>query len=342
MKECEGMKNPFKNNGYMLPIASINSVYIDDQLVGDLFRLELIVQDCLMHKDALKLSNVSNHRAIFDGFQSALLSDDKEVNDVALYIAHKYGQRLAQMLLTLKKPTKLSMDNRSDWNKSHWDYWKSVEKVIFVGGVAIPALIKIFLQDIKEVLYREQIALEISFIEGSINLGTEALTKSIKDGDALLFDFGQTNIKRRHYSKNKGDMIFDMILPCLPSKYLFYKNQDTSELLNNAKKLDLYIQKVITDTIEETMFEGNVLYLAIANYVYKGHIYPNRGGYAKLSMIEDEYERYLSAQLSERCGKLMEVKLIHDTTAVSRVFENEHNTAVISIGTAFGIAFIDD
>jgi hypothetical protein len=329
-------------DGYMLPVASINSIYIDDTLVSDLFRLELIIKDCILHKDSLGLGNDKNHREILDGFQKALLSQDQVVSKVAKEIAHKYGKRLAQMILTLKRPSELSVKNRVNWSKEHWDYWKNVKKIIFVGGVSLPALTKIFFQDVKNMLKEEQIDLEIAFIEGSINLGTEALSKKVVSGDALLFDFGQTNIKRRHHSKDGKDVILDMIMPCMPSKYLYYKEQTDEELLQTAKRLDQYIQDVIMRTAEATLFEGDKIYIAMANYIYKGTIYPGRGGYAKLGLLEDHYEEYLSNALSDRYGRNLEVRLFHDTTAVSYFFEGEKDTAVISIGTAFGVAFVEE
>lgn len=328
-------------DGYMLPVASINSVYIDDAMVRDLFRLDLILQDCIDNKDLLEIENVYYHKDVFDGFQSALMSDNEEVKSIALSIGHKYGARLSQIIKTLKRPSELSKKNRNNWTEEHWNYWKTIKKVIFVGGVSIPGLIKIFLEDIKEMLREEKIDLEISFIEGSINLGTEALSKKVVDSEALLFDFGQTNIKRRHHLKDGEDVVFDMILPCMHSKYLFYKKQSDEELMKTAKKLDQYIQSVILKTIEETMFEGDKILLAIANYIYQGRIYPSRGGYAKLGLLGENYEVYLTECLSRKIGYHLDVTLIHDTTAVSYFFEEEVNTAVISIGTAFGVSFVE-
>jgi len=335
------MKNPFMKDGYMLPVASINSVYIDDTPVGALFRLELIIKDCLYNKEALHLKNTDNHMDIFDGLQAAILSRDLEVKRVALDIAHKYGKRLAQMIKTLKNPSELSKINRKNWSEEHWAFWRNIKKIIFVGGVALPALTKIFLDDIKEMILAEKIDVEISFIEGSVNLGTEALGKKVDKGDALLFDFGQTNIKRRHHSKHGDDIELDMIMPCVPAKYLFYKAQSDEELLDTADKLDQYIQKVIMRTMEETLFDGKKVYIAMANYIFKGQVYPSRGGYAKLGLLFENYEVHLSKVLTKKVGYEIEVTLFHDTTAVSYFFEEEKNAAVISIGTAFGVAFVN-
>jgi hypothetical protein len=335
------MNNPFMKDGYMLPVASINSVYIDDQLVGDLFRLELIIKDIVAHQEELGLSKTSDPKSIFEGLKDALLSEDDQQKEMAYQIAHKYGTRLANLLKTLKKPSASSIEHRKNWTKEHWDYWKTIKKLVFVGGVSLPSLTKIFLEDIQKMLDKEQLNLEVSFIEGSVNLGTEALSKTIESGDALLFDFGQTNIKRRHHSKDKDHVVFDMILPCIPSKYLDYKTQSEEALKKRAILLDAYIQKVILDTMEETLFDGEMVHIAMANYIYEGRIYPGRGGYAKLGLLFDQYDDHLSSQLSMRVGRKIKVRLFHDTTAVSYFFEGEEKTAVMSIGTAFGIAFVD-
>lgn len=335
------MDNPFKKDGYMLPVASINSVYIDHQKVSDLFRLSLIVDECKKHQDMLGLSNAKSPKDFLDGLHNAFLSDDELRRECAFAIGHKFGKRLALLIKTLKKPSVESMNNRKNWDARHWAYWKKIKKLIFVGGVASPSLTRIFLEDIKTMLSEEEIALEVSFIEGSVNLGTEALSNKVTSADALLFDFGQTNIKRRHHVKEGSDIVIDTILPCIPAKFLYYKSQTDAELYEVASQLDRYIQKVILKTVKESFFEGKQIYLAMANYIDHGRIYPSRGGYAKLGLLFDNYEQHLQEELTDALGRNIEVRLYHDTTAVSYYFENEKDTAVLSMGTAFGIAFLD-
>jgi len=336
-----GMKNPFKKDGYMLPVASINSVYIDNQIVSDLFRLSLIVDECIKYQNQLGLSSIDSPKDIFDGLHEAFISEDEEKRECAFKIGHTFGKRLALLIKTLKKPSQQSIANRKDWDEDHWEYWKRVKTLIFVGGVSSPSLTRIFLEDVKEMLDQEGIDLNVRFIEGSVNLGTEALSKKVKGNDALLFDFGQTNIKRRHHVKEGRDIVIDTILPCVPAKFLYYKSQTDEELYEVGRELDTYIQDVIVNTVKESFFEGKQILIAMANYIDHGRIYPARGGYAKLGLLHDNYEQHLQTSLRKRLNRDIEVSLYHDTTAVSYYFEEEAPAAVISVGTAFGIAFLD-
>jgi len=93
------------------------------------------------------------------------------------------------------------------------------------------------------------------------------------------------------------------------------------------------------NTFRQVAFTGEKIYMSIANYVYHGKIYSSRGGYGKLSYIASNYEEYLSKKLSEIAEKDIKLSLFHDTSAMALMFKNEKNTAVISLGTAFGIAF---
>jgi hypothetical protein len=79
--------------------------------------------------------------------------------------------------------------------------------------------------------------------------------------------------------------------------------------------------------------------MSIANYINNGAIYASRGGYGKLAYISDHYESHLSNKVSKELGKSVTIKLYHDTSAMALMFKNKPNTAVISLGTAFGIAF---
>ena len=79
--------------------------------------------------------------------------------------------------------------------------------------------------------------------------------------------------------------------------------------------------------------------MGIANYVFDGYIYKDRGGYGKLAYIKGNYEAHLSNEISVLLNREITIKLYHDTSAMALNFDNTERTAVISLGTAFGIAF---
>ncbi len=334
------MKNPFKKDGYMLPIASVNSVYIDNTLASNLFRPSLLIEEIVKNKDELGIPiDIARNRILF-AFNDLLNSDLESVKNKAWSIAQDFGKRLAKVLTTLFNPSKQSIINRTDWTKEHWDYWKSIQNIYLVGGLTSPILTTIFYDCIETSFLKNDLShITVTFIEGSANLGTHGLASLVNNGDYLLFDFGQTNIKRARHYKRKNKVLIDTILTSIPSDYLFYKHKNDEELLHISNCLDNYIVDVIAKTYKQTGFKGEDIFISIANYVYEGKIYQARGGYGKLALIADNYQNHLIRKVSKRLNKDVNIKLFHDTTAMSLLFKDEPHTAVISLGTAFGIAF---
>jgi len=334
--------NPFKQNGQMLPIASINSVFIDDDLASDLFRPELIVNEIIKDRDILGFSSgISNH-LLLQQFDKALNSEVPIINAKANEIGVYFGRKLASLVITLRKPSQKSLLNRQLWTKKHWDFWKNINTIYFVGGLTSTTLTQIFFKQIVNELSRHNINdLEILFLDKSINLGTKGLSTLTNDGEFLLFDFGQTNIKRRFIVKKDSIIVSDNILLPIKSTYLKYKNKSIIEVKSLAKKLDSFIINTIIDTVSDVNYKGSHIFVAIANYVIDGQIYLSRGGYGKLAYINGNYEEHLSNNISFLIGKEIIVKLYHDTTAMALSFKDKKATAIISLGTAFGIAFVD-
>ena len=113
--------NPFKKNGQILPTASINSVYIDDVLASDVFRPNVLTTIIHENRDQLKIDNSIKHNQLLREFYQCLRSSDEMVKSHAKRLAIDFGDRLASVLVTLKKPSKLSKDNRENWTDVHWD-----------------------------------------------------------------------------------------------------------------------------------------------------------------------------------------------------------------------------
>jgi len=332
--------NPFKENGQMLPIASINSVYVEDVLASNLFRPELIINEIKKDRDFLGFSSDIADENLLVMFNGALNNDSFEIREKANEIAVSFGIKLANVLITLKKPSSKSVLNRPSWIDKHWEYWKGVKNIYFVGGLTSPILTSIFYtQIIKELNNHNIDDLKVSFIEGSIDLGTKGLTHITISGEYLLFDFGQTSIKRRHIIKEDNSIVIDSILPSVKSKHLFYKQKSEKELIHLANELDSFIINTIIDTVNIVNYKGNNMLVGIANYVIDGVIYSERGGYGKLSYIKGNYEEHLSNKISVLLKREITIRLYHDTSAMALNFRNTKRTAVISLGTAFGIAF---
>ncbi len=332
--------NPFKKDNQMLPIASINSVYVDDTLASDLFRPSILIDEIMKHKEEFGLIGVKDTTQIFMRFNELLNSEYDTFNRKALYIAEDFGNRLAKVLVTLKKPSPKSISNRKNWNSTHWDFWEGIQHIYLVGGLTSPILTKIFYARILQAFKANDIEnLTITFIEGSQNLGTKGLATKVQNGRFLLFDFGQTKIKRAYHVKSNSKIDIDNVLSVVDSKYLFYKNRSDEEIKKIAFKLHNFIKNTIIQTMKEVNFQGDTILMSIANYVFNGSIYGARGGYGKLSYLGENYETILTDSLSKHFNKKINIKLYHDTSAMALLFQGKPDSAVISLGTAFGVAF---
>lgn len=334
------MMNPFKKDGEMLPVASINSVFVDDVKAYDLFRPEIILQELILHKDKLAITHIPENVSLLHMFNSLLNHDLDSVKTVANDIAVKYGNRLAKIIGTLFKPSLQSITNRENWHQVHWDFWQTIEQIYFVGGLTSPILTHIFYEQM--MLHFKQLNInnvQVSFIEGSQNLGTSGLATLIENGEYLLFDFGQTSIKRSYHVKTNGRTDIESYLDPIESQFLFYKTDNQVEVEKLAEFLDDYIIEVILTTMNEVAYTGQNIYMSIANYVSNGSIYSSRGGYGKLAYIADNYQTHLEQRLQQILHKKIAVRLFHDTSAMALLFKDKPNTAVISLGTAFGVAF---
>ena len=337
------MSNPFKHNGEMLPVASINSVYVDDTKAYDLFRPTLIMEELLRHKDQLGITSMDQKSSLLALFQELLSDESLSIRQTARTIAESFGHRLARVLSTLFAPSELSKRNRVNWTEEHWAYWSTIRQVYLVGGLTSPLLTKIFYHAIEqEFLARGIKNVKIVFVTDSQNMGTSGMGSLAPNEEILLFDFGQTNIKRAYLVKEKGDSVIDQTLEPLLSKHLFYKTATQEELRDTANLLDDYMVSIIEHTATEVDFKGSVICVSVANYVSQGRIYEARGGYGKLAYIADNYQLHLEQRLTQLFGRPITIQLHHDTSAMALLYQNQPHTAVLSLGTAFGVAFTDE
>lgn len=332
--------NPFKLNGELLPTASINSIYVDNTLASNLFRPIILIEEIKKNSEILGISSSIIDDEILNVFNGKLNSNNKLIKSFSNELAISFGDRLAKVIVTLKKPSTLSINNRDNWSGEHWDFWRSIKKLYLVGGLTSPILTNIFYKQISKGLDENGIKdFKVSFIEGSSELGTKGLSFLVKDGEYLLFDFGQTYIKRRHHIKDNNDTVIDTVLPAIRSKFLFYKEKNIDEVKDIARSLNNFIISSILETINIVNFKGDNLIIGIANYISDGKIYSARGGYGKLAYITNNYQLYLSKELTKIIKRDINVLLYHDTSAMALNFNNNEPTAVISLGTAFGIGF---
>ena len=358
------MMNPFLLTGddgscYADSCCSLNRMIIaeapvrgiDDSISGkevrDIFSLSVIIEKAMSYADALKLPKNVSLREKPSLLMQAAESEDMTVRAAAEDIASFFGRRLALILLTLKTALPENRSVRTDWSSRHWEYWQSIENIIAVGGLTDGSFGKALIDEARKYCFiNGRRAYNIITHKNAAHMGVMGCSRMLKssDGVYVLADFGQTNIKISIAEKTGGRLVNIEQLPVIRSEYMQWSIEDKAELERQAELLHKYILSCICDAYKKAEALGNVgneIVISIASYVHNGRLDKNRGGYAKLNVLCDNYEEYLSRSISDVLDKSIKVRLIHDATAVGLYFSDCPKSVCLTLGTFIGVGFTD-
>lgn len=365
------LDNPFIENGFLLPNASVNKLKIkkisniDDKNILNKHAMDLFSSSIL--SDSIR-SFLLQHKInfgennMFSIFKEHLrASEDSALCIEANGILKRLGKNLACILLALYEGLEENKSHRDDWDNRHWDYWHNIKKVILCGGM---------MQDIigeKIVRYANEFFSEIGIHPYQISVAVSNLPiigackcASLKSENSVVFDFGHSYIKRCFYTRD-NDSFLIKTLASIKSQHL--------DLDEDPRLLDDFLLNTIVSTLKEMppdKIQGSVIAASIANYIHDGDIYEKRGNYSKLKKLTPNtnkseksdpepalkscqkyaefyhqipnYQKYLSSRLKEKLGMDIEIILIHDGSSAAYAI-NEERCAVLTLGTAIGVGF---
>lgn len=351
-------QNPFLEEGAVMPYASINVLQIIDlpgleieeeikgKKVSQIFSTSTLIEEIKKNAKKLKINlSLVEDKLLPNLLSEKLLDKNEEIKETAESIVKKFGERLAVILLTLKRGDIVNKIIKDNWTNKHWDYWKKNKNVILVGGLASGLLgekLKFYCE--KFVKENEQKCYQITLADQSQNLGMIGCTKKIdaKNKNALIFDLGHSFMKRGFFEVENRKITNQIILKNKKSPYMDSVSDNDLRAQNDAKKLHEYIVNLIVETYEEIQSQNydisNQIIVSIANYVKNGVLF-GRGGYAKLQLLANNYGNFLEKEISYLLKREMSVTLIHDGTAIAYSFYGERETVCLSLGTSFGIGF---
>lgn len=351
------MENPFLKNGYLGLNASINKLYIAEMPTAhsemnyegkrafELFSTSLFIDEIKKNYIGLQLdlSNVEE-KYLPQYLDQCLASKNEDIRIKAEEIVGEFGKRLGVIFLVLKKGQKKNRLARADWNDDCWDYWAQIDNIILCGGLASSNIGHILKKQIERVFEEEkEQCYNIVLIDNSANIAAEGCASFIQYKDIentyLILDCGQSFIKRNLVTIKSGKIIKLKELSKVLAKHVKWEYVDVINEKKEAVELNNYLLSIIQNTINESNLQlGREIVISIANYINCGQI-ANRGGYGKLRLLSENYERYLADQLSERYKTKIDIKLVHDGTAMAAAFNKYKNAVCISLGTAFGVGF---
>ena len=329
--------NPFMQDGYLMPTASLNMLPIADGLTAK----ELCASRVIMARlqGFLSARGAAVGKDWLDRFVNCL--NDPACAATAHDCVEAVAHNLCRVLLTLRGVTPYP---HPGWSEAHWAHWRSVKRLYLAGGMLGtqlgPTLLAAMQQRLKESGLND-LELVLTDHPPIISIIGAARDAARSCENALLFDLGHTNIKCG--SLSRADDRFQIhSYPLIPSREMQW---DCSEL-GAAQILDEHIQDVITALYLQVLTEGrepgSTISISIANYVTADRL-ATRGGYAKLSLIAEDYRSYLTDALSARLGRRMDIHFIHDGTAGAYAVQTAdwRHEAFLGLGTSLSVGFGD-
>lgn len=314
----------------------------------DIFSTDLFIKEIKKAASKLKINIHSpEEKSLPLYLETCLESSDPGVCAAANEILKLFGERLAVILLCLKEGSYENQAARKDWTKEHWRYWSFLERIILVGGLSSPPLgerLKHYMEEVFALSFKTPY--EIILGKDSTYAGLRGcaayLQSSSKPQVNLIFDYGQSFIKRSYVIMEEGEIKDIVILEKTLSRHAAWDMEDPVLEKREALLLNEHFLEAIAQTIREVEGRGHTIHphviMSIANYVQNGVIV-NRGGYGKLRLIAPNYGAYLSSAIKEKCSRDFHFTLVHDGTAMAAGYSDYSRAVCISLGTAFGVGF---
>ena len=347
------MKNPFLQRPFPV-IPSMNQVRImdlpglavPDRVKGkrgfDLLSSFALRQRIAADAELLQLDPSDAH--LLQKFDACLTAVSPHICATAHKIAEEYGRSLAYLLLTLKRGDAINQQARADWQPQHWAFWQQIEAVWLGGGLLSGALGQTAVSQARELIQQSgfpDFRLELAPNGRHLPLVGMARTAAPGTQTMLLFDFGQTAVKRAiaHY---KNESLAELtLLPNWPSpcESVFDASQNLDDIAQFAEALLDLVAASWHEAAASHAELSDTVAISLACYLLDGQ--PRRedvGCYGRLQHLTPNLHQFLTNALRKRLGAV-DVSLWHDGAAAALSQAGMANTAVITFGTAMGIGF---
>ncbi|HRF97443.1 MAG TPA: hypothetical protein PLZ51_19685, partial [Aggregatilineales bacterium] len=247
-------------------------------------------------------------------FDALLIQKDP----VALSIAQTFAMRLFWLIHILKFPHPDNQMARPEWDEGYWATFARLKQIIFGGGLMRGAL------GAHMVAYAQQRlgdAITLKIAPHAQILPLLGASRHVPEDtkQALIFDFGQTNIKRALATYSEGILTDMHILSTIPA--LPHAPETTPQRLAD------HIITTIADTWRDYATANTALFIpiSIATYLQNNHPFGDTY-YGSITQLAPNMGAFLADSISERIGARVRVLLIHDGTASARVYVGEPDT----------------
>jgi hypothetical protein len=270
--------------------------------------------------------------------------DDPATRPHASLIARGYGYRLGCLLLMLKRGEPANRAARSEWSNEHWNFWQAVQRVFVGGGLLAGRLGGYAVETAQAFLADAGVTdLDLERTVFGAHLPLVGLARAAPPGvtRSLLFDFGQTAVKRgcAHYRAGQLtqlDLWLDAPTVC---KELFPAQQSDQELQQRWQ----HMATIITASwaaVPADQQPHTALGISLACYLFDGHPSPrDHGCYGALQQLSAHLATFIAADLMQRLEYPVQLTLLHDGAAAANAYAGHNRAVVITLGTAIGNGF---
>lgn len=345
---------------HLTPAASLNRVRLVDlpgvalpkevrgRTAHQLLSAEALAALARRHGEALGLASEETAAppAFLRRFDRCYIDARRAVRDAAEDVARASGERLGYLILALRRGDAANRAARPDWDESYWAHWAAIRAISLGGGVVSGHLgPRLVAHAARTMLAAGMADCELRVAPWPALLPLIGAARSVPPGGqaALVFDFGQSFVKRA-VARYDGEALAGLrLLPPVPSRWTT-PAPDTVLAPEQVERLGEHLVAVMAATWREAGDDAPaltpVLGVSIASYVRDGQPLPRQGGpHAALHTLAPNLARWLAGRLGARLGRAVELLLIHDGTAAGRAIAGGEEAAVIMLGTALGSGF---
>ena len=295
------------------------------------------------HAGSLQLDPNLNDDALRLALDSCFVSPDATVRAAADAIGRRIGRNLGYILLTLKRGDAVNRAARTEWDDSYWHHWGRIKRVWLGGGLVGGRLGPVARDSALTIIGEANVGdytLQISPHAPILPLVGAAAYAPPTCKTALVFDFGQTMIKRAWAVYEDGELTELHRLPSHPTGWTEIERASDDPAQQATRFFGRMVSIIAATWHRAGMLPGSPILTSVAAYVQDGHPMLAQGGaYGQLRHITDHLQTELARRVGAHLGVGIDVLLIHDGTAAATTFAGTKNTAVITVGTAMGIGF---
>lgn len=255
-------------------------------------------------------------------------------NEAAVAIARQMGRCFGFLLVALKRGDALNREKNAEKDAAYWAYWSQVDTIYLGGGLADGDFGRLLVEAAQGVLEDYDIAIQLRIAHHPRHLGILGAARYVSTGQqAIALDFGGTLVKRARATYSASGLQHVELLPSLPVEFDLYTGEGQEQAI-----FDTFVS-LLVDVYQ--LDDAPVIPVSISAYTSPdGQPLMAQGGiYMHMSRLSDNLPKLLSQTVSQRVGRDVTVKLLHDGSAAAAFFAPLDHAVVITLGTAIGSGY---